>query len=103
MPLVVSLLRSYVNWYVPLSVGPPGLAGAALGAGTDGLEASAGLVCESSGWKEYSTDQVAATAISTAQTSAVAHRVRDEYLCFIAATRPRAPRRRCVVTGAVTG
>src|SRR5262249_51405472 len=72
------------------------------GAGTEGFEASAAMLgCGLCGWKEYRVDQVAATAISTAQTRAVVHRVLDENLWFIDATRPRAPRRRCGVTEAL--
>src|SRR6516165_7724598 len=42
-PLPVCLLRSKVNRKVPFSTGPPGFAGAALGAGSEGLEVSDGL------------------------------------------------------------
>jgi len=37
---------------VPLSAGPPERTGAALGAGTDGLDASDGLFGALSGWNE---------------------------------------------------
>lgn len=73
--------------------------GAALGAGRDGLEASAGLGGGVVGSNEYRIDQVAATATSTAHTSAAAHRVFDENRWFKAAS----PRRRCGVNGAVRG
>ena len=75
-----------------MSAGPPDLVGAALGAGTDGFDARAGTLAGGlwlSGWKEYRVDHVAAIAISTAHTSAVAHRARDENLCVIAASTPR--------------
>src|SRR6516164_2726776 len=42
-PLPVCWLRSKVNRKVPLATGPPGLAAAALGAGSEGLEVSEGV------------------------------------------------------------